>query len=305
MRLGRDVVPTFESVRLALDADKTDYTGVVHIDIEFKKPVAAFRLHAEEMQLGKIELRPRGKSPSKTPVTELTSEAGPNGLVTLRAGKTLSAGRYGLDIAFSNDFGTKAVGLYRMLQDGRGYLFTQFEADDAREAFPCFDEPGFKIPWQVTLDVPDKQLALTNTPIESQSTKDGVQTIVFEKTPPLPSYLLALACGPLETVDIPGLGVPGRIVTVAGQSRLAGLAVQMTPPLLAALERWFGQKYPFKKLDLIAIPNTGRAPWRIRARLPSRPTFSASIPRPRACRSGGPSHALPRTNWRTCGSEIW
>jgi alanyl aminopeptidase len=70
----------------------------------------------------------------------------------------------------------------------------------------------------------------------------------------LPSYLVAVATGPFETVAIPGLEVPGRVVTVAGQSRLAAEAVRITPPLLKALEDYFGRPYPFEKLDVIAVP---------------------------------------------------
>jgi alanyl aminopeptidase len=79
--------------------------------------------------------------------------------------------------------------------------------------------------------------------------------VVFEKTKPLPSYLVALAVGPFETVPVPGMGMPARVVTVRGKSGLAGETVRQTPPLLAALERYFGTKYPFEKLDVLAVPD--------------------------------------------------
>jgi alanyl aminopeptidase len=58
----------------------------------------------------------------------------------------------------------------------------------------------------------------------------------------------------LETTDIPGLGVPGRVITVAGKSDLVKEAVRMAPPLLKALEEYFGEPYPYAKLDLVAVP---------------------------------------------------
>src|SRR5262249_48060445 len=75
-----------------------------------------------------------------------------------------------------------------------------------------------------------------------------------EKTPPLPSYLLAAVVGPLEFVEVPGTKVPVRIVTVRGQTRLAKFAAAAAPPLIAALERWFDTPYPYPKLDLVAAP---------------------------------------------------
>src|SRR6185295_4604670 len=111
-----------------------------------------------------------------------------------------------------------------------------FETVDAREAFPCFDEPGFKVPWRLELTVPKGLVVAANNPIEStQAAEAGWKKVTFAETPPLPSYLLA----------------------VAGQAKNAAMARDSTAPLLAALERWFGQRYPFAKLDLVAVPEYG------------------------------------------------
>lgn len=249
LRLGSDVVPVFESVDLRLDAGTPGYTGSVHVDLEVKRETDVIRFHAQDMTLETLRLS-RGKE-----AVDTTHEAGEEGTVAVHTGHPMAPGTYALDIAFSDDFNTDAVGLYRMEQDGVGYAFTQFEANDARRAFPCWDEPGFKIPYRITLTVPRDHLAVTNTPVESETDAgDGWKRVVFKKTKPLPSYLLAVATGPLESVDIPGLGVPGRVITVRGQSKLAALAVQIAPPLLHALEAWFRMPYPYEKLDLIAVP---------------------------------------------------
>jgi alanyl aminopeptidase len=220
----------------------------VSIELEVNKAASTFRFHAESIRTMTPVLEQNGTS------IPLTCAEGEKGVVTCTTGRPLSPGRARLDIAFSDDFNTDAVGLYRMEADGAGYAFTQFEADDAREAFPCWDEPAFKIPYRMTLSVPQGQTAVANTPVDTETTADGWTTFAFKETKPLPSYLLAIAAGPLESVELPGLGVPGRIVTVKGASALAGTAVEMTPPLLRALEEWFGRPYPYAKLDLIAIP---------------------------------------------------
>jgi alanyl aminopeptidase len=97
-------------------------------------------------------------------------------------------------------------------------------------------------------------MAIANTLPEQEVVENGWRTVIFRKTKPVPSYLLAIATGPLETVEIPNLGVPARVVTVRGQSHLAGVALETTGPLLRALEAYFGSPYPFDKLDLIAVP---------------------------------------------------
>ena len=247
-RLGRDVRPVFQYIELQLNPDTTHYRGTVRVDLEVVTRTDSFQFHAEEMRLDRVVLSGlRGMIPSSW-------ESAAKGLTTVRCEQPLSPGRYRLEIEFANDFGTRAVGLYRVVDGGQGYLFTQFEEDDAREAFPCWDEPEFKIPFQMTLTVPESVLAVSNTPVERVETMAGWRKVTFRRTKPLPTYLLAVAVGPFDTVAIPGMSVPGRVVTVRGRADMASLASRMTPPILAALERYFGSPYPYAKLDLIAVP---------------------------------------------------
>ncbi len=248
VRLGRDVEPTFQAIRLHLDADKRSYTGATRTELRVAKATNVVRLHAEGMKLARVTLRQGADT------IHVATERGDRGLLTLTADRDLQPGAASLEIEFGNSYGTRAVGLYRVYTGGHGYLFTQFESDDAREAFPCWDEPGFKFPYQFTLEVPVAHEAVTNTPVASQAEKDGWKTIVFEKTPPLPSYLLAVATGPLEFTPVPGMRFPTRIVSVQGQQGLTGYTATTTSRLVAALERWFGTPYPFAKLDLVAVP---------------------------------------------------
>ena len=248
VRLGTDVVPVTQAVHLVVDARKPDYTGSVRIELDVRRSARRFALHAEEMDIRRLVLTGPGG-----PI-EVTREGGGRGRLDLIPAAPLVPGRHTLEIDFANEYDTRATGLYKVTAAGDDYLFTQFEADEARQAFPCWDEPSFKIPYQVTVVVPEAHVAVSNTPIETDTVKEGQRTVVFARTRPLPSYLLALATGPLEFVPIPGMSIPGRVVTVKGGSALAGEAVRTTPPVLAALERYFGRSYPYEKLDLIAVP---------------------------------------------------
>lgn len=248
LRLGGNVVPSFQSIRLEVDADTEGYSGSVHIDIEVYETTSSFRFHAKGMKLENLRVEQHGKA------IEATHTVDDHGLVTVETSEPLSAGPGGLDVAFSKEFNRQAAGLYKVESNGQGYSFTQFEAEYAREAFPCWDEPIFKIPFQMTLVVPEDHRAISNTPVRETSVEDGWKTVVFERTRPMPSYLLAVATGPFEAVPVEGMSIPGNIITVQGKSHLAAEAVAITPPVLAALEEYFDSPYPYRKLDVIAVP---------------------------------------------------
>jgi alanyl aminopeptidase len=251
-RLPLDVRATSQAIALDLDPSRTEYSGSVRIELVVTAPRSDLLFHAQKMNLGAIVLREAG---GKT----LALRPGPEddeGLVhaTCADGATIAPGRYTLEIAFTNDFDQRASSLYRLKVADDWYAFTQFEACDARAAFPCFDEPSCKIPYQITLTIPAGQEAVTNSPIAQDRTQSGRRIIAFRKTRPLPSYLLAIALGPLEFTPVRGTSIPTRIVTVKGKSRLTGPVVAMAPPLLAALEKYFGRRYPYEKLDILAVP---------------------------------------------------
>jgi alanyl aminopeptidase len=250
-RLRQDVVPRAQSIRLELDPRGADYRGSVAIAVEVKRAVRSFDFHAEDLHLGSATLSRDGVAGS---VPLELAAAGAEGIVTATAAEPIAPGRYTLAVEFTNDFDVRAVGLYRLESGGAAYAFTQFEAVDARKAFPCWDEPSFKIPYRVTLVVPESDAAIANTLEESATVADGKRTVVFRETRPLPSYLLAVAVGPLETVPIPATSVPARVVVPKGSAALTADAVAMTPPILASLERYFGSKHPYDKLDLVAVP---------------------------------------------------
>ena len=249
VRLGSDVAPVTQSIALELDPRSDTFRGTVDVELDVQRPTRTFRFHAQDLSIVSLRLS-KGARP-----IDAMYKAGEQNTVDVTAGERLQPGRYALHVAFDNKYNRQAVGLYKMVtKDAEPYLFTQFEAIDARRAFPIWDEPHFKIPYQLSVTIPAQYDAVSNTPVASEANSDGMKTVRFARTKPLPSYLLALAVGKFDYTPIEGLGVPGRVVAPKGQGRLSHMAAQITPPVLAALEKYFGGKYPYEKIDLIAVP---------------------------------------------------
>ena len=247
-RLDGNVAPVAQAVRLTLDPSTAEFTGSVQIDLKASAKADSFQFNSRGMKIGALRLAgPAG--PIATTWNEAKFER-----ISVHTAQAMAPGSYTLEIEFSRAWDEKATGLYRLKAGDDWYGFTQFESADARQAFPCWDEPEFKIPWTMTLSVPKALLVIANTPEASRTEQDGLAVVTFKTSQPMPSYLVAFAVGPFETTPIAGMSIPGRVLTVKGQKGMTGEAVRMTPPILAALEKYFGSRYPFEKLDLISVP---------------------------------------------------
>ena len=248
-RLSKSVQPITQRITLDLDPQKTSYTGTTLIDLNVKSDVDSIGLYWLGVNVQSIKLK------SKKGERELTAHDDAYHIHRLSDGKKITKGQYQLTLKFSADFSTDALGLYRTKYKEKYYLFSQFEALFARRAFPIFDEPDFKIPYQLTLTVPKALKVATNTPVKSQRINGLKKTVVFEATPPMPSYLLAITVGPLDKTPIKGLSVPGFIYSPEGTGNQTGFVIKHTPKILQTLEQYFAIDYPYRKLDFVAVPD--------------------------------------------------
>ena len=117
------------------------------------------------------------------PVAATWTQVDDSGTASLKPGQPLSAGKARLHLDFDAPFATGQKGFYKTAEAGTPYAFTQFEATAARMAFPCFDEPGFKIPFTTTLVVPAEMTAVANTHEISRSNEGASVRVSFAQTP--------------------------------------------------------------------------------------------------------------------------
>jgi alanyl aminopeptidase len=250
LRLPETVAPTAYELELQLDADKETFAGEVAIDLAMTEASDVVWLHASDLEIASATID-GAKVAAILP--------GKEEMLGLRVAEPLAAGAHRVEITFTGKVPkNQLMGLFRQQDGGRWYLYSQFEATAARKAFPCFDEPRFKVPWTVTLVVPDGQGAYGNAPAVSD-TPDGAgkHVVTFAPTPPIPSYLVAVAVGPFDVVDLGTVGrnqVPARVLTPKGRADEAATAKQQIPKIVTALEDYFDMPLPFDKLDSVAVP---------------------------------------------------
>jgi alanyl aminopeptidase len=248
-RLTRTVVPQHYTLNLSVEPRGATLAGESRIRLKLARPTQALHLHASDLSIESAALK---QGTRRWPAQ---AELGPGGTLTLRFAESIPAGDAELVIRFHRALLRAPRGAYRLQLDDAWYVFTQFEAMHAREAFPCFDEPSFKTPFTVSLRVPEGQLAVANAPEAAHQTEGGWTTFTFAETRPLPTYLVAFAVGPFDVVTAEGDGeVKLRLLAAKGRGRLARFALERAGELLGWMTEWFGRPYPFAKLDLLAVP---------------------------------------------------
>jgi aminopeptidase N len=138
-------------------------------------------------------------------------------------------------------------------------MSTQFEACDARRAFPCFDEPNLKATFNLSLEIPADQVALSNMPV-TETTPVGAdkKRVTFETTPIMSTYLLAWAVGDFEYIEAfterryNGKQLPVRVYTTRGLKEQGHWALEHAPKVLDYFSEQFEIDYPLPKSDILA-----------------------------------------------------
>jgi len=257
-RLPYTVEPTRYELHLDPDLTGATFSGEARIDVVVHEPVAEIVMHAAELTIGAARLERAGQD--ARPLTAHLIDDTERLVLTPQA--PVDPGPAAIVIAFSGILNDKLHGFYRSeFTDASGVTqliaTTQFEATDARRAFPCFDEPDRKAVFSVTLDVPAGLAGYSNGPeVESAPLPAGGRRVRFGDTIPMSTYLVAFVVGPLVATDpVDVRGTPVRIVHVPGKGDLTAFALEAAGHALEFFEDWFGIDYPGEKLDLVAIPD--------------------------------------------------
>ena len=272
VRLPGTVVPKHYSLTLRPDLTAFTFTGDEVVDISVKQPVNEIVLNASELTISRAVVTDANGSRLNGKVT--LDEANERAIIAFDG--TIGVGDWSLAIGFAGILNNKLHGFYRSVykdKAGKEHVIasTQFEPNDARRAFPCWDEPSFKATFGITLEVDEHLTAISNGPvIEEHSYKadsaprncwlpvalHGKKRVTFGTTPIMATYLVAFVVGEFEhTEPIVVNGTPIRIYHIPGKSDMTSFGLSMAAYSLDWLEKYTGIKYMGEKLDLIGIPD--------------------------------------------------
>ena len=256
-QLPRTARPLHYRVEITPHAERMNFDGKVSIDIEVLSATDRIVLQAAALTFANSQLT---GAAMRNPLAAQVSVDEANQTATFAFDKPLAPGRYTLTADYTGIINTQANGLFALdypTEAGKKRaLFTQFENSDARRFIPSWDEPGYKATFDLTLNVPSTQMAVSNMPATStRELGNGLKQVVFQTTPKMSTYLLFMSAGEFERSAVTAdNGTEIGVVVPAGKLSQAQFALDASRDVIAEYNDYFGVPYPLPKLDNVAAP---------------------------------------------------
>jgi aminopeptidase N/puromycin-sensitive aminopeptidase len=251
-RLPDNAYPEHYSLTFYPDLKAAKFSGEEAIDVVLKRPSATLTLNSLELEYQAVMAHIGKKTLTATVSTDPQKE-----MATFTFPEPLPAGKVLIHIHFTGTLNEKLAGFYLSRGEGRNYAVTQFEATDARRAFPSFDEPAMKATFAIKLVVDKGDTALSNGRIISDKPGPGADkhTLTFSTTPKMSSYLVAMAVGDFKCSSGGVDGIPIRVCSTPDKVHLTTFAVKATEEAVHFFNNYYRVKYPFGKLDVLGVPD--------------------------------------------------
>jgi aminopeptidase N len=255
-QLSDAVQPQDYRLDLTVDPAKPRFSGHVEIDALLKRPSATIYLHGRDLAMRSAVARVGGRT-----LAGAWKQLDDTGVASLTFAEPLPAGPVIFAFDYDAPFQDGPSGMFHVKVGDDWYSWTQFESIDARAAFPGFDQPSFKTSFTVTLRTPPGLKAVGNAPETGATSEGGLTVHRFARTLPLPTYLVAMMVGPFAVAEGAAPPTPQRaqplplrIVSTRQNAGKLDFALQGSQRIVPLLEAYFGDGFPYPKLDQITSP---------------------------------------------------
>lgn len=263
--LPSNVVPRHYDLTFEPNFETFKFDGFSSIDLDVVEDSKTISLNTLKLDLKSTTVLSDGAIITDSP--QITYDEAKQ-ITHIELGKTIPAGaKVKLQQNFTGILNDDMAGFYRSSYtgpDGKpAYIAgTQMEATDARQAFPCFDEPALKATFTITLIADENMTCLSNMDVDSETRVDSKMTggkrkaVRFNKSPLMSTYLVAFIVGKLKHFSTMDFRVPIKTWVTPDQDEADGrFSTELAAKTLKFYEKAFGIDYPLPKMDMVAVPD--------------------------------------------------
>jgi aminopeptidase N len=251
-RLPTTVRPDHYDLRFIVDIPRARFDGTETIKVQVAEATNTIVLNAVDIRFRDVTVGSGAEAqPAAVTLDDTKQQA------TLSVARRLSPGVTEIHIQYSGVLNDQLRGFYRSKGRNRDYAVTQFESTDARRAFPCFDEPAFKATFAIALTIDRGDRAISNGSVISNvaGPLPTQHTTTFATTPKMSPYLVAIAVGDFQCAEGSADNIPIRICATPDKKDLTRIALESAQQIMHFYNTWYAIKYPFGKLDVVAVPD--------------------------------------------------
>ncbi|XP_050562659.1 aminopeptidase N isoform X1 [Spodoptera frugiperda] len=233
------------------------FDGEVTIHLAVVEETKELTFHGVELTIHEIKIHEKDDDHLIYIVRQL--EDVPRNFHILTLGSSLEVGKqYILSIKYTGILNDNLHGFYRSSYEEKGVkkwiAVTQFQAMDARRAFPCWDEPALKARFTISIARPNNMTSLSNMNIVRQSPHESLPDYTWDhyaESLPMSTYLVAFTVTDFKNMTNNKFSVWARSEAVQS----AAFALEIGPKILKYLEEYYKIKFPLPKIDMIALPD--------------------------------------------------
>ncbi|XP_037727912.1 aminopeptidase Ey-like [Drosophila subpulchrella] len=244
------------------------FNGTSKILVEVLENTSNITLHSKNLTINESEITLRQIKGEGNPDNCVTSTSvnPTHDFYILNTCKELLAGHvYELNLPFSAELNRQLEGYYRssyldpVTNETRWISITQFAPASARLAFPCFDEPGYKAPFIITLGYHKNYTGLSNMPVRETKPHKYLLDYIwteFQESVPMSTYLVAYSVNDFSNKPstLPN-SVQFRTWARSNAIDQCDFAAEFGPKVLQYYDEFFDIKFPLPKIDQFAVPD--------------------------------------------------
>uniref|UniRef100_A0A2S2P8T3 Aminopeptidase n=1 Tax=Schizaphis graminum TaxID=13262 RepID=A0A2S2P8T3_SCHGA len=268
-RLSGDTEPRSYALKIEpnLETENASFAGRVDITIVVKTTTTVITLNSKDLVLHEVEVTDEitGRD---IRVRSLSYEEDREQVIISMEGHVLANRLYTMRIRFEGILRDDGTGFFKSAyeteSEGKKWIAaTQFQTTIARSAFPCYDEPHFKTPFNISIKVKEEEIALSNMPVLNtehyvyDSLKhQEMKWVHFARTPSMSTCSVAFFAGEFEQFNKTRRSAI-NVYSHLGRLYQIEYITKEAPDLLRAMENYMGIPYPMPELNLLAMPTLG------------------------------------------------